>query len=63
MNAFSRIVQFFKEAQVEAKKVAWPSKKQVVRHTIAVVALSLFVAVILGAFDFMFTLFLERFLL
>jgi preprotein translocase subunit SecE len=63
MNAFSRIVQFLKEARVEAKKVAWPSKKQVVRHTITVVALSLFVAVILGAFDFVFTLFLERFLL
>ena len=57
------IVQFLKEAKVEAKKVAWPSKKQVVRHSIVVVALSLFVAVILGAFDFVFTLFLERFLL
>mgnify|MGYP001598805609 FL=1 len=63
MNAFSRIVQFFKEAQVEAKKVAWPSKKQVVRHTIAVVALSVFVAIILGTFDFAFAIILERFIL
>ncbi|TSC56534.1 MAG: preprotein translocase subunit SecE [Parcubacteria group bacterium Greene0714_21] len=63
MNAFSRIVEFLKEARVEAKKVAWPSKKQVVRHTIVVVALSLFVAVILGAFDFIFATILERFIL
>ena len=60
---FSRIVEFLKEARTEGKKVAWPSKKQVVRHTIVVVALSLFVAVILGAFDFAFTILLERFLL
>lgn len=57
------IIQFLKEAKVEAKKVAWPTKKQVVRHTITVVALSLFVAVILGAFDFLFTIILERVIL
>jgi len=60
---FSRIVEFLKEARTEGKKVAWPSKKQVVRHTIAVVALSLFVAIILGTFDFLFTTILERFIL
>lgn len=59
----SRIAEFFKEAKVEAKKVAWPSQKQVLRHTLAVLALSLFVAVILGAFDFVFTMLLERFFL
>mgnify|MGYP001587725256 CR=1 FL=1 len=63
MNILSRIVEFLKETRVEAKKVAWPSKKQVVRHTIVVVALSLFVAVILGAFDFAFAIILERFIL
>lgn len=60
---FMNIVQFLKEARVEAKKVAWPTKKQVVRHTITVVALSLFVAIILGAFDFMFATILDRFIL
>ena len=63
MDLFSRIVEFLKEARVEAKKVAWPSKRQVVRHTIAVVALSLFVAVILGTFDFIFAILLKRFIL
>lgn len=59
----SRIVEFFKEAKVEAKKVAWPSQKQVVRHTLAVLALSLVVAAILGSFDFLFANILERFIL
>ena len=63
MNILSRIVEFLKEAKGEAQKVAWPSKKQVVRHTIAVVALSVFVAIILGTFDFAFAIILERFIL
>ena len=57
------IIQFLKETKVEAKKVAWPSKKQVVRHTIVVVAFSVFVAIILGTFDFAFAIILERFIL
>lgn len=59
----SGIAQFFSGARGEAKKVSWPSQKQVLRHTIAVVALSLAVAIILGVFDYFFMSALNRFLL
>ena len=42
----NKIVKFFKEVKSEMKKVAWPSRKQVVKNTLIVVA----VVVILGVF-------------
>ncbi len=45
-------IQFLKEARSEMTKVVWPSKQQTIRITIAVVVLSLVVAVFLGAIDY-----------
>jgi len=45
-------IQFLKEARAELTKVVWPSKKETIRITIGVIALSLAVAVFLGAVDF-----------
>ncbi len=48
----SNPIQFIKEARAELTKVVWPSRKETIRITIAVIALSLSVAVFLGAVDF-----------
>ena len=48
----SNPIQFLKEARAELTKVVWPSRKETIRITIAVIALSLSVAVFLGAVDF-----------
>ena len=45
-------IQFLKEAKNELLKVVWPSRKEIFKITIAVIAISLIVAVFLGAIDF-----------
>lgn len=44
-------LQFIKEAQAELKKVVWPSRKETIRITLAVIILSLVVAAFLGLAD------------
>jgi len=51
--AFSPVT-FGKEALDELKKVTWPTKPEVIRLTIAVIAVSVFVAIFLGAIDIFF---------
>ena len=53
--------QFIKEARAELTKVVWPSRKETIRITIAVVAISLGVALFLGAIDLGLTKLLEYF--
>jgi len=45
-------IQFLKEAKNELQKVVWPTRRETLRITIAVIILSLAVAVVLGAADF-----------
>lgn len=45
-------IQFLKEARAELSKVVWPSRRETIRITVAVVLLSLAVAVFLGAVDY-----------
>jgi preprotein translocase subunit SecE len=50
-----KIVEYIKETKGELKHVSWPTRKQAIVFTAIVVALSVFVAVFLGLFDFLFT--------
>lgn len=59
MKVFKKIVQFLKEVRAELKKVTWPTRKQALFYTAVVVGLSLFVALFLGAFDFIFMKIME----
>lgn len=49
---FSRMSRFVKDMIGEMKKVVWPSKKQTVNNTLVVLAFMVFMAVIIGVFDF-----------
>jgi preprotein translocase subunit SecE len=53
---------YIKETKVELKHVTWPSKEQTVNFTIIVIGLSVFVGVLLGVFDFIFTGLLKMFI-
>ena len=55
-------IQFIKEAKAELGKVVWPSRPEVVRVTMAVIALSLAVAVFLGLVDYGLNYLLETFI-
>lgn len=46
---------FFTEARQELRHVNWPTRQEATRLTLIVIALSLVLAVFLGAFDALFT--------
>lgn len=58
-----KITDFLKEVKIELKRVVWPTKKQTVRSTLAVIAVSLGVALFLGLLDIVFTFLFDRFIL
>ena len=45
---------FFKDFKAELKKVIWPTPKQLVNNTVAVITIVLITAVIVFALDFIF---------
>jgi preprotein translocase subunit SecE len=53
-------VSFFREAREELKKVTWPDRKTTTRYTIIVIAASLFVGIVIGGIDYLFTRILEK---
>ena len=56
------ILSFLKEVHVEMKKVNWLERQEVIRYTLLVFGLSLFVAVYLGALDYIFSWALRQFI-
>jgi preprotein translocase subunit SecE len=58
----NRVVNYLKEAKEELRKVVWPNRQELIRHTLIVIGISLAVAVFLGVFDFIFSEVLEKLL-
>lgn len=46
--------QYIKDTRGEMKHVSWPTRRQVVVYTTAVITVSLLTAIYLGAFDWVF---------
>lgn len=46
--------RFFRETKVEMKKVIWPTKDQLIRYTITVIASVLLISCMLVGVDFVF---------
>ena len=57
-----KIKEFFKEVQIEIKRINWPTKKETIRYTLIVILVSIIVAIFLGGIDFIFTRFLDKFI-
>ncbi len=57
MNSF---FEYIKSVRGELTHVSWPTVSQAIAYTALVIAISLFVAFLLGGFDFIFTLGLEK---
>ena len=53
-------IDYLKDTRAELRHVAWPTRTQTVVFTSLVVAISVFVSVYLGVFDYLFTGILER---
>lgn len=52
----NKVFTFLREAREELKKVVWPTRKQLIQHTLVVIAVSLVVAAILGTVDILLSL-------
>lgn len=55
----SRIGNYFRDTAAEMKHVSWPTQMQTIIYTVLVIAVSAFVALFLGAFDYLFTQLLD----
>ncbi len=58
MNILNRLTNYLKSSQQELKKVVWPSKKEVIQHTMLVIGISLGVAAFLGLADYLLVILL-----
>ncbi|MGA1046480.1 MAG: preprotein translocase subunit SecE [Minisyncoccia bacterium] len=56
-------IQYIKEAQVEIKKVTWPTRQQSLQYTTIVVVISVVATIILGGLDMLFNYILTTFIL
>ncbi len=63
MNIFSKISNFLKEVRAELKKVTWPTRQETIKHTLAVIFITLAVAIFLGAADLLFQFLMNQFIL
>ena len=59
----NKLINFIKESYLELRKVTWPSKEQVVNYTIAVIVISVAVALFLGLLDMLFSGFISKFII
>jgi len=57
-----QVVDFLKESRAELTKVSWPTKKQMINHTVVVIGVSIFGAVFLGTLDSLFGYLAQKFL-
>lgn len=56
----SRLGNYFRDTASEMKHVSWPTQTQALVYTALVIGVSAFVALFLGAFDYIFTQILDR---
>ena len=52
---FMSFIQYLKDTRGELRHVAWPTQSQTTIYTALVIAVSIFAALYLGLFDFLFT--------
>ncbi len=57
---FTRIRLFLAESQEEFKRINWPTRNEATKMVIVVILISVFMAVFLGALDYIFITILER---
>jgi preprotein translocase subunit SecE len=56
----SKLSNYIIETRGELKHVTWPTRHQALAYTIVVILISVFVALFLGLFDYIFTLGLTK---
>ncbi len=57
------LLNYLQSTKAELKHINWPTQKEAILYTIAVVAIALGVGAYLGALDYLFITLLEMFIL
>ena len=52
INSF---IEYIKETKAEMRHVSWPTRRYAVIFTVLIIAVSVFTAIFLGFFDFVFS--------
>jgi preprotein translocase subunit SecE len=50
-----RLTEYLQDTRGEIRKTSWPSREQATKLTLIVLAVTLVMAIFLGAFDFLFS--------
>jgi preprotein translocase SecE subunit len=53
------LIEYIRAVRAELTHVSWPSRGQAIAYTSLVIGISLFIAFVLGGFDFLFSRGLE----
>ena len=62
MDFLKRAQEFVREVVAEYRKVAWPSRQELINSTVVVIAVTVVVALFLGAVDVVLARVVERIL-
>ena len=60
-SLFSRVKRFFKDIRGEFKKIAWPSKKQVINNSTVVIVVVIISSIGISLVDYFFGLIIRLF--
>ena len=55
MNIAKKITTYIHASYMEMKKVVWPTRKEITKHTLLVIGISVGTAIFIGVFDYVFT--------
>jgi preprotein translocase subunit SecE len=58
-----RFIQYLRDTRAELVHVKWPSRKQALAFTILVVVISILTAFLLGFFDYLLSLVIQKFVI
>lgn len=59
----SRFIQYLRETKAELVHVRWPSREQAIGFTLLVIVISILTAVLLGFFDYLLSLIIQKFVI
>lgn len=55
-----KFIDYVKDTRSELKHVNWPTRAQAIGYTVVVIVFSAIIAILLGAFDFIFSGVLQK---
>ena len=59
----NRFINYLKDTKAELAHVSWPTRRQAMGFTLVVILVSIVTAIVLGFFDYLFSLILQKFVI